>query len=184
MKFSGKAFGLAVLIAVVGLGGWYWASPQLAVNAVSDAVRDRDALTLGGTIDFPTLRENLKAQFKVRLATNFAKAGITDGDLVENRWRYVANMVDSTVTPTGLNLLIDKARTAPSYQQTLQSTLKIRRISFDQFEASPSEQSDFAIVFMRHGLGWQITDFRLPFDLQTAFAQTLAPIDASPANPE
>src|SRR5437762_1851098 len=115
MKFSGKALGLAVLITVVGLGVWCWASPQLAVNAVSSAVRDRDAVALGGTIDFPTLRKNLKAQFKVRLAANFAKAGITDGDLVENRWRYVANMVDSTVTPTGLNLLIDKARTAPSY---------------------------------------------------------------------
>lgn len=92
-----------LLLAVIGFCGYYYGSPYLAVYAVQSAVNSGDSDKLSDYIDYPLLRENMKAEFiknlkdDDKLSMSFGKelaAALVDG------------LVDAMVTPKGLKAVL------------------------------------------------------------------------------
>lgn len=96
-----KVVGLSLVLVLVG---FYFASPYLNLYHMKGAVDDLDAIKLADHVDFPSLRESLKATLKANLlkqAANpendgFAAIGAAFGTMM------IGPMIDSMVTPEGL----------------------------------------------------------------------------------
>lgn len=97
----------AALLAL--LAAWYYATPYLALNAIGHAAEAKDAGALSERIDFPAVRDSLKAGYRAEAAARLGADGTPDplgalglalvGGIVD-----VA--VDALVTPEGIALLL------------------------------------------------------------------------------
>ena len=67
-----KKIGAAVVLVGALVGGVYYASPYLVLNELRQAVAAKDSEVLKELIDFPSVRQSLKDQFNVILASNMA----------------------------------------------------------------------------------------------------------------
>lgn len=52
----------AVLVLLAALAAWWYFSPYLAMRELQNAAQERDVQTIEQRVDFPRLRESLKAQ--------------------------------------------------------------------------------------------------------------------------
>src|SRR5262245_27380548 len=93
----------AIMFIVIGV--YFALSPYLALRGVRSALRSGDPVALEDWVDFPRLRENLKAQLNVAMLKN------TNSELRDNPFsalalglasKLVEAMVDSFVTPEGI----------------------------------------------------------------------------------
>src|SRR4051794_8293720 len=104
----------AALFFPASFAGWDYASPNWALSGFRDAFQKRDASAAAGYIDFAALRENLKSGLRARYTSNVLSAG--GGGLAplsdERKFAAIDRMVDSTVTPAGMDLLFAKAAEA------------------------------------------------------------------------
>ncbi len=83
---------IALVVGVLGLLAWVAAAPYLTVNAMRHAAERGDAAAVARHIDFPALRENLKAQL-----ADAMRRRLGDGN---GGWRDLgANMLASTSSP-------------------------------------------------------------------------------------
>jgi hypothetical protein len=79
MSKAGLRFVLAALLAaVLALGAWWYWSPHLAVRSMLEAAQQRDAERFNRYVDYPRVRESLKAQFGARVG-ELAGGGRGDG---------------------------------------------------------------------------------------------------------
>ena len=62
-KSKKMVFGLIVLLITC----WVYASPYLAVRGMKKAVQDGDAVALADYVNFPALKESLKANFTTQM---------------------------------------------------------------------------------------------------------------------
>lgn len=83
---------IALVVGVLGLLAWVAAAPWLTVNAMRHAAERGDAAAVARHIDFPALRENLKAQL-----ADAMRRRLGDGS---GGWRDLgANLLASTSSP-------------------------------------------------------------------------------------
>lgn len=160
---------LIALVVLAGLGaGWYWGSPWWTLREMRVAAEARDADRLAGYVDFPALRQNLKAQMRDRLwremrtsrddvATIGSALGLAFG----------GRLIDAAVTPSAVQLLFlrDKEGQAGPVKVDASrgNTMTVTHMGFDQFELSNASRPHAgALIFSRDWLGWRLSGVRLP----------------------
>ena len=181
MQSRSKLFlGLALVVAVV-VAGWVYYSPYLAVRGIQDAAKRRDAVAMADYVDFPALRESLKASLNAKLLETTAKSG--DGSpssalgaaMAQAFGGMIVNsFVDAAVSPEGLAMLMRGERpkldkTAGAQDRTTQEVETYMGYeAYDRFVIKPKPRSGkaeepVAMVFRRHGIAtWKLSAIRLP----------------------
>jgi hypothetical protein len=171
-KSTAVASAASIIIAVLVVLGWYWASPFYAVASLRDAALRRDTKDLAERVDFPHLREGIKAQFTSFLIERTAR------DLRENPFAAVGValaakltdvMVDAMVTPVGIAALLepdnDRAPDEVSGMRLmLSSEIVVRRDGFGAFDfyAANQREKKPALRFSRDGLNWRLVGIHIP----------------------
>ncbi|MBA2676057.1 DUF2939 domain-containing protein, partial [Ramlibacter sp.] len=69
-----KLAAAAALVLLLALAAYWWWSPHLALRGMHAAAQARDADRLNQYVDYPRVRENMKAQFAGRFAPRGAGA--------------------------------------------------------------------------------------------------------------
>jgi hypothetical protein len=161
---------LLVLVALLLLaGGWYFGSPVWTLHRMGEAAEIRDGTTLAAFVDFPPLRESVKAQLKEQLASRVASGTDTGlaalGEVVA--FNLVDSVVDGFVTPEAMIALF--AHTPPAHAKppfgASAADGSIHYEDVDHFSVALHGKGGGdggRLVFVRHGLGWKLADFRLP----------------------
>lgn len=168
----------AVLISALLAGAllaYTAAGPFITLYQIRAALEARDAGKLAQYVDFPVLRENLKAQINA-LILGELPAGVADNPFGAFGLALAGTLVDSLVegyvTPGGLSTLLagrlpqqqapeneTEAPAAPgakpqfTYDSTSQFTVRL----------NISTERSIRLVLTRTGLTWQLTNIILPF---------------------
>ncbi|MBR2270403.1 DUF2939 domain-containing protein [Sphingobium sp.] len=170
-----KGLIVAVILIIAGFGGWYFASPSIAMSGLRDAAVEGDREELKDRVDFPAVRESLKAQVRAHFVTEmqkekdnpFAALGMAMAGAI------VDPMIDGIVSPSGIKAMVQQgrmqtdARDANAAVQTEKKPVEwsIDRRGFDKFLAKPKTeagQNEPTLVFERDGLGWRLVDIEIP----------------------
>lgn len=171
-----KGILIASLICAALMGAYLYMSPYLTVRSMRDAAKDRDGEKLSEHIDFPTVRQNLKGQLKTHVLKSaadednpYSALGTALGlDLVDG-------LIDAFVTPSGIIALMNGNQV---FEEVSESDLRgevsdpfsgvdIRYISFSEFQVevpTREDSSDTRFIFKRKGLGWKLSEIRVPLD--------------------
>lgn len=168
-----RAFPVAASIALAAAlpAGWYAASPHYTIAAMQQAAVSADASALEAHVDFPALRQSLKSALTTRLAAQTrADASPLAAFGASLALSFVDPFVESAVSPEMLRLaLAGAAEFAP--QPEIQALaliasprIEIERDGLNRFTASLEGAPANApqAIFHRHGLGWKLTELRLP----------------------
>jgi hypothetical protein len=94
----------------------YAAYPYIALYRLGDAIRGGDAGDVEGKVDWPSLRQGLKDDLNTHFA---AKAGADSDDTMAAlgtviAGKMISSVVDSTVTPSGLSVIMQTGRAGPT----------------------------------------------------------------------
>lgn len=174
----GKFWIVAIVVAgLIGIGGWYWASPLYAMSQLRDAAISGDAEELEERIDFPKVRESVKSQMRAVMAAELTKPEMKDNPFgalgAMMAMGMIDGLVDGIVTPEGMAAMIEQGkmqRPNEAAQENAAAAKKpvewnVQREGLDSFTASPvvaSGEKAPSITFERHGLGWKLANIRIP----------------------
>jgi hypothetical protein len=170
---------LAVALVLLVAGAWFAGSPYLALDGLRTSMEEGDAAGLEDRVDFPRLRESLKAEFNARVIA------ATSESLADNPFgavglalasKMVDGIVDASVTPSGLARLASGEAApqpqapndrAPSSGQAggAFEDARIERETASRFSVwvpSDSGGGEVRFVFRRRGLSWVLTSIELP----------------------
>ena len=92
----GRAVKVALAVLALGLSAfalYLWASPYLFLRALQGAVLEGDRARLERLVDFPRVREGLKAQVQARLLRQMGQE-VAQNPLAGLAYLFVAGMVD------------------------------------------------------------------------------------------
>lgn len=168
-----KLVGLIVII----IGGWFWASPYYATYQLQDAVRQGDAARLASYVDFPAVRESLKAQLKAKAldelaldetSSNLEALGGLVGSLLGAA--LIDSVVDTLITADGLALLIRSGHLESTDTSTEESNIidnwTVTHRDWRHFELRNTTATDPTIlIFERIGLDWKLVRVQIPQSL-------------------
>ena len=206
-------YAIAVVAVAFMLGAAYFASPFLALHDLQQAARTGDRDRLDQLVDFPRVRENLKAKVDAYVLQSMR----SDPGMANNPFAGLGALIvpaiadraiDTYVTPDGIAVAVNNgtppklsasdAAAAPS--QAVASALKASPsfTDLDHFKVALSRSdapgTRLTLVLERHGLfGWKLT--RIDFDFPAAPSstppaaapvaqETPTPSDADTANSE
>lgn len=162
----------AALIVAASATLWYFESPAWTLKGMKDAAQSHDADGLNAYIDYPALRESLKAELMARMMaeaqrdkSGFGALGMAVGSAV------VGPMIDGLVSPAGMRtaLLANRETNetpAASVLHVPENPVIVRR-NFSEFVVTTKDQPDRGLVFRRHGLSWMLSGVELPPDAST-----------------
>jgi Protein of unknown function (DUF2939) len=158
---------IGLLLITVLFGGWYFASPSLALKGLADAAKAGDATAIEGRVDFSAVRTSFKEQFKAKLAVEakkpnadpMAKMGLAFAEQMLNP------MVDKMITPTSVATMIAQGGTLGatvkgSDAKPAQNAddWKIERTGFSEFHVqSIKDENGPKLIFKRAGLSWKLS---------------------------
>lgn len=172
-------FALVGVIVLVVCTGFYF-SPYLAVYNMKKAAEAKDADALSSYVDYPSLRETLKANFNAKMASEVAKS--QTGNPFEALGSALAAalinpMIDALVTPESLAMLMkgekpqldksgrestDKAKSDESNTETSMSYKGFNRFVV-KVKGKDNTEAPVEFIFKRDGLiSWKLTSLRLP----------------------
>ncbi|TVR00622.1 MAG: DUF2939 domain-containing protein [Deltaproteobacteria bacterium] len=165
------AIPLLLLLALGAFATWMVLVPRIAIARMVLAIEARDHEALSRSIDFPRLRESLRAEVSASMRARAgdsrrAAVGAAVGDAM------LGPIIDRTVTPDGLHdlmrggdalarLIPRDALPTPSASES--PDLRIRSQGLREVHVildSPS--GDFRLVFERTALGLRLVGVRLP----------------------
>lgn len=169
---TGGAIGLVLVALVVG----YFVSPVLALHSLTEAAKAGDRAKLERLVDFPAVRDSLKAQLKTAMTRAFEK----DPELRDNPFAAFGQLlmvgvadkaVDAFATPDAIAQMVATSRAptkiSPSEQGPRVETAKPRAKadteirygyqSLDRFKATyrdkaKPEEPAFGLTLERQGL--------------------------------
>ncbi len=164
----------------IALGVCFYYTPFWAVSNMKKAAAERDADTLSEYVDFPSLKESLKANFNTMMATEVSKNTSDNpfGAFGAALATVLINpMIDNLVTPEGLAMLM-KGET-PEMEEANRKGEENRfntnkntetTMSYDSFHSfivtikeKDSSDDPMKIIFKRHGIiSWKLSAVRLP----------------------
>lgn len=176
---KGTKLWIAVVLLLV-IGGWFYYTPYLTVRNLRHAAENKDSATLSRYINFPSVRESLKASFNAKMLSEMGK--MKDQNPLAAlgavfAMALVGPMVDAMVTPEALAIMMkgekpaiekDKpAATPTSATSDPEVETLMRYENFDQFVVSIKKKSTsdepIELVFQREGfVSWKLTAIRLP----------------------
>lgn len=157
----------AALIVIASAGLWYFESPAWTLKGMKDAAQSHDADALNAYIDYPALRESLKAELTARMMaearkdnSGFGALGMAFGSAV------MGPLIDGLVSPAGMRtaLLAERQENTPLAASALHVPKQpvILRRNFSEFLVASRDQPDSGLVFKRHGLSWKLSGVELP----------------------
>jgi hypothetical protein len=160
----------AIVIAASAL--WYFESPAWTLKGMKDAAQSHDADALNGYIDYPSLRESLKAELMARMMaeaqkdkSGFGALGMAFGSAM------MGPMIDGLVSPAGMRVALLESKqenTAPAASALhVPAEPVIVRRNFSEFVVTAKDQPNSGLVFKRHGLSWMLSGVELPPDVST-----------------
>lgn len=168
--------GLIVLL----IACWIYASPYLAVRGMKEAVKNGDAVALADYVNFPALKESLKASFTAQMTKSmgemkdnpFAALGAAMANALINP------MIESLVSPEGLAAMMnghkpslanqkeEKIQEARSGASDDEPIVKMGYENFNRFTVKTSDKinptQEVTMVFLRDGLSWKLSAIRFP----------------------
>jgi hypothetical protein len=163
-----KIAALAAVLIVIASGAlWYFESPVWTLKGMKDAAQSHDADALNAYIDYPVLRESLKAELMVRAAaearkdkSGFGALGLAVGSAV------LRPLIDGLVSPAGMRaaLLANRQENMGSAASALrlpEQPVIVRR-SFSEFVVTTKRQPASGLLFRRHGFSWLLSGVELP----------------------
>ncbi|MWV29435.1 DUF2939 domain-containing protein [Aurantiacibacter rhizosphaerae] len=161
---------LALLVLVVAIvGGWYFASPWIAMKGLADAAKAGDTAELERRVDFPAFRASVSDQISEATRLNIDQGGLLDelGSAVAKQvgWR----ITDRALTPSAVGKMITSGALAagllPERLRGQSIDWDVEREGFDHFRAVGTFEDGTAgpiLLFARDGLDWKLTGFELP----------------------
>ena len=162
---------LATVILLVAGAAWYFASPWYALGRMKAAAESNDADAMSAYIDYPSLREDMKADLMAQMfaesekdKSGFGGLGIAVGSAM------IGPMIDGMVSPAGIKAAFaaNKAKRSAGKPGQVPGALEmnedpvITRRSFSKFVVTPKNEPDSGMVFKRHGLSWKLSGIELP----------------------
>lgn len=173
-----KIFLFICLLVVVAVIGFYF-TPYLAVYNMKKAVEKQDADALSRYVDYPSLRESLKANFIVMMTSELAKSespfealGTALGVSLVNQ------MIDAFITPESLAMLVKgeehqmgesgKSQKGESSSETDSETItSMSYEGMNQFvvrvKEKDSSEDSIKFIYKRDGIfSWKLSALRLP----------------------
>ncbi|GEM_PF-264305 len=164
---------LAILVAV-----WFFFTPHLAVRGMRAAAEERDSARLSAYVNFPALKENLKASFNAKIAAEAAKqqdAGPFAQLGAAMAAAFISPIIDMMVTPESLALIMkgDKpepgkakgeTRNPPAEIESSMAYEGLNRFVVTIMKKNEPKGETMGLVFSREGLfsSWKLTGLRLP----------------------
>lgn len=135
--------------------GWFFASPWIAMASLRDAAREGDLATLQEKIDFPALRQSVKAELIRQI--NGAEAPADFVDL----------LVETTITPEGMAGLLSSGSLVPqrSVHEPEEVDWHVDREGLSTFRAEPkgdNSQNRPTLIFHRDGISWSLVGLEIP----------------------
>ena len=168
-----KIAAVAAVLIVIGSGAlWYFESPAWTLKGMRDAARSHDADALNAYIDYPALRESLKAELMARMRTEaqrdksgFGGLGMAIGSVM------LGPLIDRLVFPAAMRTALlannqDNLGPAASSLRVSKEPVIVRR-GFSEFVVTTKRQPGSALVFKRHGLSWRLSGVELPPEKST-----------------
>lgn len=171
----------AVLVAAL-FAGWYFVSPGLTVKAMVEAAQENDEARFSSYVDYPALREDMKAELTGRLQEEAKRDGSPGAKLgLAMGMAMMGPLVDSMVSPGGMKAAfasLAKEQAAKGKAQPggagaagkgdaagaksePEPEPEIRRIDFDTFVVTGKGTPGSGLVFERRGLGWKLAGVEL-----------------------
>ena len=164
---------IAVVVAAL-VGGWFYGSPWWTLHQMRSAAEARDADKLARYVDFPALREDLKADMSAMMVSEMEKnpQGGIGAIGATFAMAMIGPMVDGMITPQAIEAMFKSqaAKEAAQPKRPGKADLEeagpgvdpdIERVSFDEFRAK-GKGKDGAVIFKRHGLGWKMSGLDIP----------------------
>ena len=176
---------MGVIIAlVVVISGYFYASPYLVLNNIKSAVEVGDSEKLSAYIDYPSVRQGLKDQFKAKILNDVATDKTNEWQALGAKFAstMIDKVVDTMVTPEGVTLLLQgkifKDGLMSPMNEDSQSSERLgksdkmetstRYLSMNVFEISvkkPNQEKMLKVIMHRDGLSWKVN--KLILDLPT-----------------
>ena len=181
-RFRSRNVKIVMAILAVLAVGYLAAGPYLTAYQLRTAILEQDGEALPEYVDFPALRESLKAELNAAMidgvldeedANPFAALGAALAGLMIDR------VIDAYVTPAGLRTLmtapgaeVDVSNSRAAFLSTDGSVVEeldmnvdmgYRSLSrFDIVTASKEGDDHVTFVLRRRGIDWKLTEIRLP----------------------
>jgi len=164
---------LLVLAAVV----WLFFTPHIAVRGMRAAAEERNAAKLSGYVNFPAVKESLKASLNAKIAAETARekdnpfAGLGAALAAA----FISPLIDALVTPESLAMIMqgDKPelgmakKATPKSDPDTETTMAYEGVN--SFVVTIRKKNNpngetVGLVFNRDGLlsSWKLTALRLP----------------------
>jgi len=179
MNRNVKMILVGVIILIIGIGFYF--TPHLAAYKMKKAAENKDADDLSDYVDYPSLRESLKANFNAKMASEVTKKS-KDGNPFEALGAALAAalnnpMIDALVTPESLAMLMKgekpevdehgssskkKSQSEDSNTETSMSYKGFHRFVVKVKEKGALEEP-VEFIFKRDGLiSWKLSALRIP----------------------
>ncbi len=170
------------LLALLALLAWIAAGPFMTIHAIREAIQAQDSAELSRHVDFPLLRQSLRAQVEDALARRVG-AQVLDsplGGLALGLANQAAGgMVDAIATPAGIGAILEGrglvhrisgggiSKDDAYAHQPPPDPLRDARYRFEtpsRFTATVHTADGAPVVFvlLRQGMDWKLADIRLP----------------------
>jgi hypothetical protein len=173
-----KWVALAIAVLLVA-GGIYVGSPYYAALNLKSAAVSGDPDRLEAAVDFPAVRESLKAQFSVALTRRMNREPDMRDSPLAGLGRLmmpvlVDRMVDAVVDPDALAALVRGSRSLrerqPPHTQNPDVRYDYQWVSPDRFRVklsnSRTREEGPSFLFERRGFaGWKLITLELPPDM-------------------
>ena len=154
---------LLIVFLVLAVGGWVYVSPRLAAKRFRDAVQTGDEAGLKSVVDFPALRENLKADLRNHSNPVSARLGAALGGVVSDE------LVQQLVSASGIIRLarygsVEASASSGSSQVVLvgMGYQDLANFGVTMGNARRPAQSMVTFVFHRTGLTWRLERLEIP----------------------
>ena len=155
-------------IFLVALGGWYFASPWLALKNLKEAAFAGDTEVLRETVDFAAIRVSAKDQLKAQIVAELAtkRSDNLEAMAAAMALNLVDPMIDGMISPAGIAAMVKSGQLNPDLSKQIEEIeWAVVRKGLSKFTAQRvGDVSDRAstMVFTRDGFGWVLTDIIAP----------------------
>lgn len=168
-----KMIAAMVALLVAAAVAWYFASPAYTLSQMRSAAEANDPDKLSAYIDYPALKDDMKAELMAQMMTEAEKDSSGYGGLgLAIGSALIGPMIDGMISPTGMRSMFIAKRNrenSPQSQQpqregalTLQDDPVITRRGLSEFAVTSKKEPNGAMIFKRHGLSWKLSGVDLP----------------------
>jgi hypothetical protein len=175
MKRTHVMAAAAVAISMMGLASYF--SPQWDLYQMSSAIKHHDADAFSKKVDYPSLRESLKAQMMLAMNDQMSSAGMKGNPFAGLGQMMAAALlnpvIDAAVSPAGVMHMFRSGSAKPVKPADQDSSDPPREVksrdysvayrSWDTVSVTKADQKSGAFIFKRAGLwSWKLAAIELP----------------------